>query len=60
MKEKGIIVGSRIALMPPTAEYAAIINVNDYDIEAGMQVSEINVTAKRKTITEKKVLRRDN
>ena len=48
MKEKGIIVGHRIALMPPTADYAAIINVSDYNIEAGKQITEMKMSAKRK------------
>ena len=48
MKAKGIIVGSRIALSPPTADHAAMINIRDYDIGAGRQITEMNVTAKRK------------
>ncbi len=48
MKEKGVIVGNRIALMPPTADYAAIINVSDYEMESGKQATEMKVTQKRK------------
>ena len=48
MKAKGIIVGSRIALSPPTADHAAMINIRDYDIGAGRQITEMNVAAKRK------------
>lgn len=60
MKERGIIVGNRVAMMPPTAEYAAIINVSDYEVEAGKLVAEINVsTGRRKAATEKRVLRRN-
>ena len=59
MQEKGVVVGSRIALMPPAAEYAAIINVSDYDVEAGKQITEMNVSAgKKRTAAGKKVLRR--
>lgn len=59
MKEKGVIVGNRIALMPPTADYAAIINVNDYEMESGMQVTEMNVAQKhKKGIGAQQVLRR--
>ena len=59
MKEKGVIVGNRIALMPPTADYAAIINVSDYEMESGKQVTEMNVTQKRKKGTgAQQVLRR--
>ena len=60
MKAKGIIVGNRIALMPPEAEYAAIINVSDYNIESGKQITEMNVAStKKKAATAQKVLRRD-
>lgn len=59
MLAKGVVVGSRIALSPPTAEYAAIINVNDYDIAETTQVSVMNVTEKRRKQAEKKVMRRD-
>ena len=48
MKEKGIIVGSRIALSPPTADHAAMINIRDYDTGAGRQITEMNAAAKRK------------
>ncbi len=48
MKAKGVIVGNRVAIMPPTAEYAAIINVSDYEIEQGKQISEMNVATRRK------------
>ena len=51
MKAKGVIVGDRIALMPPTAEHAAIINVNDYEVEAGKQITEMNAGTKRKKTT---------
>ncbi len=46
MKDKGVIVGNRIALMPPTAEYAAIINVSDYDVEQGKQIDSIDAYKK--------------
>ena len=58
MKEKGIIVGSRIALAPPTREYATIINVSDYEITNGAHAAEINAR-KKKTTPEKRVIRRD-
>jgi len=60
LSAKGIVLGSRIALFPPSAEYAAIINVSDYDVEADRQISEINAGDKRRgKVVEKKVLRRD-
>lgn len=59
LRAKGIIVGDRVALSPPTAEYAAIINVNDYDIAENTQISVMNAREKRRRVAEKKVLRRD-
>ena len=58
LRDKGIIVGDRIALSPPTADYAAIINVSDYDVDEGTQVTEIAVAEKRKRASEKKSMRR--
>lgn len=59
MKAKGVIVGNRIALMPPTADYAAIINVSDYGVEAGKQITEMNIATKRKKVaTEQQMFRR--
>ena len=60
LKERGVIVGNRIALSPPSVEYAAIINVNDYDVSESTQISEMNAKEKRRKAAEKKVLRRDN
>lgn len=60
MKAKGVIVGNRIALMPPTAEHAAIINVNDYEVEAGKQISEMNAGAKRKKTTAGRKMHRED
>ena len=45
--------------MPPTADYAAIINVSDYEVETGKQITEMNVATKRKkAATAQQVLRR--
>lgn len=59
LRDKGVIVGDRIALSPPTADYAAIINVSDYEVGAGTQISEISVADKKKRTSEKKVMRRN-
>lgn len=60
LRAKGIVLGNRIALSPPSAEYATIINVSDYDVDASKQVTEINTGEKRRNrANEKKVLRRD-
>lgn len=58
MLAKGIVVGSRIAFSPPSAEYAAIINVNDYDVDESTQLSFMNAKEKRHKQDEKKVMRR--
>ncbi len=55
--EKGVIVGSRIALLPPKPEYATILNLNDYELESKIEVSEINAEKKRKK--EVKMYRRE-
>ena len=59
MLDKGIVVGNRIALLPATAEYAAIINVNDYNVADSTRISIKNVTEKRRKQAEKKVMRRE-
>lgn len=59
LRAHGIVVGDRIALTPPSAEYAAIINVNDYTIEASTQISEMNAKEKRRKAADKKVMRRN-
>jgi len=60
LRAKGIVLNNRITLSPPSAEYAAIISVNDYDVETGKQISEINAGEKRRgKAMEKKMLRRD-
>lgn len=58
MLAKGIVVGNRIALSPATAEYAAIINVNDYDVAEPTQISVMNAAEKRRKYAEKKAMRR--
>lgn len=59
LRAKGIVVGDRIALAPPTAEYATIINIDDYDVSESKQISEMNAMDKRHKATEKKVMRRN-
>ena len=39
LKAKGVVINRRIALSPPSAEYAAIINVSDYDVSEGTQIT---------------------
>lgn len=59
LRERGIIVGNRIALSPPSAEYATIINLEDYDVMDESKVSIIDAK-KKKRIAEKKTMRRDD
>ena len=60
LRERGIVVGNRIALSPPSADYAAIININDYAVKESMQISEMNASQKRRKAAEKKAMRRDD
>ncbi len=59
LKEKGVIVGTRIEMSPPAAEYAAIINVNDYQIHSSKQITEM-ATRRRKKRSATKTMRREN
>ena len=53
MLERGVIVGNRVAMMPPAPEYASIININDYEKEPGAEAEEISVRAGRKKVEKK-------
>ena len=53
MLERGVVVGNRVALMPPAPEYAAIININDYETEPGAAIEEISVRERRKKADQK-------
>lgn len=55
---KGIIPGTRIAMSPPKAEYAAIINAEDYDIPAGKVITQMHTVVKRKKAAVKKSIHR--
>lgn len=57
MRARGVIVSNRIALSPPSSEYAAIINVSDYDISDSTQIALMNVTEKKRKQSERKVMR---
>ena len=58
--EKGIVLGSRLAMSPPTAEYATMINISDYTTAESTQISELGTSKRHGTKAEKQVLRRDN
>lgn len=59
LKEKGVLVGERIQLLPPSFEYAQIINVDDYELRGEDGIQEIAVRDRDYGVSEKKVLRRD-
>ena len=59
LKAKGVVINRRIALSPPSAEYAAIINVSDYDVSEGTQITEMKSVDRKKKAAEKKVMRRN-
>ena len=51
LADKGVVVGDRIALAPPSADYAQIINVNDYEMV--QQEERQQAEGKRKAIQPK-------
>ena len=60
LKAKGIAIKSRISMSPPAAEYAAIINVADYNITTTKPVSIMTVKGKRRKTATKQTLRRED
>lgn len=60
LKAKGVVIKSRVSLAPPTAEYATIINVSDYNITATAPVREITVKGTRSKSAAKRTLRRED
>ena len=58
LKTKGVVINRRTALSPPSAEYAAIINVSDYDVAEGTQITEMKSVDRKKKAAEKRVMRR--
>lgn len=53
LADKGVIVGDRIALCPPLADYAQIINVNDYELaqQEKKQQSEVKSKASQPKVS---------
>ena len=58
MLERGITVGDRIVLSPPAAEYASLINVNDFEVTGSAGTLLRNVLPKRRKQTGKKQMRK--
>lgn len=57
LKEKGIILDSRISMLPPSEEYAQIINVNDYDMKENIEI--FRVTEKKQRENQIQVMRKE-
>jgi len=60
LSEKGVVLKSRIALSPPAAEYAAIINVGEYTLAKGKHVSKLRIVGRKKNAASKTLHRRDD
>ena len=57
LKEKGVVLMNRISMLPPTEEYAQIINVSDFNMTEKIDVLES--ASKKQTETRKQVLRKE-
>ncbi|TEB07768.1 hypothetical protein Psch_01323 [Pelotomaculum schinkii] len=60
LQAKSVIIGKRIAMSPPSTEYASIININDYEVKSSKPIATITVTNKRKRTSVKQTMRRDD
>lgn len=56
LEERGVVLGTRIGLLPPDATYAQIINTGDYNMERMAD----SIRVKKKQIKQKKVEHRGN
>jgi hypothetical protein len=54
---KGVILADRLSMLPPSAEYAQIINISDYQMTE--DTSKLQAKRQRKTATRRKALRRE-
>lgn len=54
---KGIILADRISLLPPSTEYAQIINTSDY--EMSVKVESLHVRKRQKAVTKQKTMRKE-
>lgn len=52
LSERGVCIKSRIALSPPSATYAQVININDYDVV--VSASQKKESARRSSTKQKK------
>jgi hypothetical protein len=60
LEEKGVMIKSRVSMAPPSAEYAAIINLSDYTITTTAPLQEMSVSEKRSKTTVKRTMRRES
>ena len=60
LQAKGVMIKSRVSMAPPSAEYAAIINLADYTITAAAPVREIAVAGKRTKGTTRRAARKED
>jgi hypothetical protein len=59
LKSKGISIKTRISMSPPSAEYATIINVGDYNITTIKPVANIAVKNKHKKSVTKQTFKKE-
>lgn len=59
LKEKGVLVGERIQLLPPAFEYAQIINIDDYHLQHASAVQEMEACDRTYSGSAKRALMRD-
>ncbi len=55
--EKGVVLAERISLLPPSAEYAQIINTTDYNMTE--KAETLHTKKQRRTTTKRKALRKE-
>lgn len=55
---KGVVLADRISLLPPSAEYAQIINTADYQMTE--KAEKLQTKKQRKTATKRKALRKES
>lgn len=55
--KKGVVLADRISLLPPSAEYAQIINTTDYRMTE--KAEALQTKKQRRTVSKRKALRRD-
>ena len=54
---KGVVLANRISILPPSAEYAQIINTGDYQMTE--KAEKLQAKKQRKTATKRKALRKE-